>query len=169
MTDAQLMQAIKTNWGKEISIACASSSVPQAFLAALIANESGGKPDATRYEPAVSARLQAKYPQWTGNRLTNNATSWGLLQIMGENYPADPVLLADPQTNLVFGISMLASFAERWELDLTKDFEELFRCWNTGAPNRPTYDPNYVPLGLTRIALWNTLPSPTQPPSGATL
>lgn len=160
MSESDLMAAIKTRWGALITDACHASSVPEAFLAALIALESGGKPDATRYEPAIFKRLQVKHPEWDGERLTNNATSWGLTQILGINYPGNPVEMADPATNLNYAITMLAKFAERYDLNLACDFEELFHCWNTGVPCDPpaTYDPNYVPLGLKRIEVWKSLP-----------
>lgn len=54
-----LMQRIKTQWGVQIAAACATSSVPPAFVAALIANESGGDLNAKRFEPAVFANLAA--------------------------------------------------------------------------------------------------------------
>jgi hypothetical protein len=48
MTDPNiaLMNTIRAKWGASIDAACALSSVKPEFLAALIANESGGNPDA---------------------------------------------------------------------------------------------------------------------------
>lgn len=57
MTDQELMQKIKAEWGSAIAAACAVSSVPAAFLAALIANESGGNINAKRFERGVLAAL----------------------------------------------------------------------------------------------------------------
>lgn len=54
-----LMQRIKSEWGAAIDALCASSSVLAAFLAALIANESGGNANATRFEPTVCRNIQA--------------------------------------------------------------------------------------------------------------
>ena len=51
------MQSIKNQWGATIKAACAMSSVPAAFLAALIANESGGDPNARRFEKNVLLAL----------------------------------------------------------------------------------------------------------------
>jgi len=51
------MQSIKAKWGAMIAAACAMSSVPAAFLAALIANESGGDPNAKRFESHVLLAL----------------------------------------------------------------------------------------------------------------
>ena len=152
--DQALMRTIKSEWGTLISYCCSTSSVPPAFLAALIAGESGGDPHATRYEPAVFRRMEARHPDWDTNRLTANATSWGLTQIMGENYPGPPAELADPETNLIQALKMLARFAEAFQLDLTKEFSELATCWNTGAPNRVTYDPNYCSNLLARMQIY---------------
>jgi len=53
VTDQELMQSIKTKYGADLAQVCANSSVPASFLAAMIANESGGAPLAKRFEPAV--------------------------------------------------------------------------------------------------------------------
>jgi hypothetical protein len=57
MTDQELMYAIKQAWGAAIEEAAKASSVPPAWLAALIANESGGKADAKRFEKNVLVAL----------------------------------------------------------------------------------------------------------------
>ena len=59
MTDANtvLMQSIHTRWGSAIDAACRKSSVSPAFLAGLVANESGGNQNAKRFEKAVLADL----------------------------------------------------------------------------------------------------------------
>jgi hypothetical protein len=150
--DETLMHEIKEHWGTLISHCCSTSSVPPAFIAALIANESGGQPEVTRYEPAVFTRLAQKHLDWTHDRLTANATSWGLTQIMGINYPGAPSELADPETNLTFALKMLAQFAERFQLDVRSEFSDLFHCWNGGHPTAPTFDPAYSQNGLTLMA-----------------
>jgi len=57
LTDLELMQSIQTKWGGAIAEACSTSSVPAAFLAALIANETGGNSNAKRFEKGVLAAL----------------------------------------------------------------------------------------------------------------
>jgi hypothetical protein len=52
-----LMQSIHAKWGSAITAACAKSTVPAAFLAGLVANESGGDADAKRFEKAVLGDL----------------------------------------------------------------------------------------------------------------
>jgi hypothetical protein len=57
MSDQQLMTFIKNQWADVILSAATTSSVPAGFLAALVANESGGHNDARRFEPKVLAAL----------------------------------------------------------------------------------------------------------------
>jgi len=57
VTDAELMALIRTRYGAQLAAACHPSSLPEAFLAAVVANESGGNPAAARPEPAVFTRL----------------------------------------------------------------------------------------------------------------
>ncbi len=85
------------------------------------------------------------------------ATSWGLTQIMGYHMvgrlgtPAD---LAKPEVNLSVAHELLAEFAEEYGLDPHSQFEELFRCWNSGRPRGQTADPEYVAKGLLRIGIY---------------
>jgi hypothetical protein len=154
MTEPQLMKSIDILWGKHIDRAVAKSPISAKFLAALIANESGGDPSLTRYELVFYARLKCKYSCWPEGKLKANSTSWGLTQILGINYAGNPGDLADPATNLITAVRMLQNFADRFHLDPARDFEDLFHCWNTGQPNLPTFDPKYASLGLARMALW---------------
>jgi hypothetical protein len=193
MTDLELMQDIKTRFGATIAAACSVSSVPPAFIAALIANESGGNVNAKRFEHAVLAALwevllgrKAAYgsiarasmvgyvagvsvptinvpsnlPANAFQRVDALATSWGLTQIMGYHaleFGVTIDALISPEDSLPVATKMLSGFARSFNLDVTKDFEELLRCWNGGHPTAQTFDPQYVPNGIARMALWNTL------------
>ena len=192
-SETQLMQAIKSTWGTLITSACESSSVPAGFLAALVANESGGHNDARRFEPKVLASLwevllgrKANYgsvaraevvdfvsgvsqaifnvpkslPADAFQRVDGLATSWGLTQIMGYHVLGTSHDLGDlktPEPHFQMALRMLGGFAEEFSLDVTKDFEELFRCWNTGRPDGQTFDPQYANNGLVRMAVWSSL------------
>ena len=57
--ERRLVGRVFERCGEEIADACSASSVPPEFLGALVANESGGRGDATRFEPAVYRHLQA--------------------------------------------------------------------------------------------------------------
>jgi hypothetical protein len=57
MSEQEMIAGIKTRWGALLNSAAKTSSVPESFLAALVANESGGNADGKRFEPAVFAAL----------------------------------------------------------------------------------------------------------------
>jgi len=182
------MRRIHTRWGAAIQEACRFSSVPPEFLAALIANESAGKPDAKRFERRVFPRLKQlrageisvynklRHQDVRGlddSALHSFATSWGLTQIMGYHTFGRggglALIRGDPVVHLKFALGLLAEFAERYQLNLVADFEELFRCWNTGAPyddpqtariEGRTHDPRYVENGLARMEIYRQLAKP---------
>jgi hypothetical protein len=177
-----LMRTIRETWVAEITAAVEDTGVPERFLAALIANESGGNANAERLEPNVLAELSevllGKRAAYAGihseaimdyvaladphdlfpqelARLVYLATSHGLTQIMGWH------LLAKNKTSegnfLEFTVELLRDFADEFRLNLSSDFEQLFRCWNSGKPDGKTFDPNYVPNGLERMSLYAEL------------
>ena len=167
------MQFIASKWGLLIRNACQYSSVPPEFIAALIANESAGKDDASRFEPSVCVHLRGlldgKEDHFGPITKTDLAgckdpdvrdfsTSWGLTQIMGYHllvWGQDPRDLLEPKFNLEMCTRLLAGFAHAYQLDVRAEFEEMFRCWNTGRPNGITTDPEYVPNGLRRMAMYH--------------
>jgi hypothetical protein len=202
-SDQELMSRITSDWGAIIAQACHLSSVPPEFLAALTANESGGDPNATRFELSIYQRLRAVHEGrasqfWniTGNALADEllemalpyddtpkadpdamqvpifgklpedvddqdlralATSWGLTQIMGYQMigrRGTVATLLDPPEHYRIALELLAEFAQHCGLDVTAEFEQMFRCWNTGRPDGKTYDSAYVPNGLARMKLY---------------
>jgi hypothetical protein len=198
VSEQELMQSIKTAWGAAIADACSTSSIPENFLAALIAGESGGHNDARRFEKNVllslwevllgrkaafgsigradlvkftaaqstlslglaGARGIDSLPPDAFQRVDGLATSWGLTQIMGYHVLGAGLTLddlRDPAKHLRFALTMLTGFAHQFQLDVTREFDELFRCWNTGRPDGTTFDPAYVNNGLARMAVWTSL------------
>jgi hypothetical protein len=191
--DQDLMQSIKTKYGDVISAAGMNSNVPAPFLAALIANETGGNPLGKRFEGNVLVSLwkvvqgrvstfgvfhasdllrfvgglTAAPGQAQGTvsdafaRLDDLATSWGLTQIMGyhaleknsrsANLPSG---YQTPSVCLAESIRLLTEFAEHFQFDVSQDFEAMFRCWNGGHPTAQTFDPQYVPNGKARMAIY---------------
>jgi hypothetical protein len=192
----ELMTEIRDKWSDVIDSTCRASSIPPAFIASLIAEESGGKIDAKRFEPGVLHSLWSVlmgraaslgsigrrdlllYVMPTGTTIVDNietvakffagiddlATSWGLTQIMGyhvlERWTGivTTLDLALPARSLPLTLRLLAQFALRFQLSLAKDFSEMFSCWNTGEPNGKTADPEYIPRGLARMAIYGQLP-----------
>lgn len=106
--ELHLMQEIRAQWQPQLAAAVSGTAIPEAFLASLVANESGGEPDAKRFESGVLGKLWAvlldRSPRYGSiskddivsyiapvsttvpaafKRLDELATSWGLTQIMG--------------------------------------------------------------------------------------
>jgi len=85
------------------------------------------------------------------------ATSWGYTQIMGYHVVgmnATVRNLIDPGYHYHLAVELLTDFARQYKLDPQRDFEQLFRCWNSGSPAGATYDPNYVTNGLRRMQIY---------------
>lgn len=57
--EERLMARVEQRCGAVMASRCQASPLPAAFLAALVANESGADPDAARFEPAVYRHLEA--------------------------------------------------------------------------------------------------------------
>jgi hypothetical protein len=199
--EEKLLRRVRARCHAAFAEACRYSSVPTAFLAALVANESGGNAKAMRFEPAVYRHLKSlaagARPTYAGRRreelereiaemlhpksatfhahflsatwgealakelaacrdeaLRELATSWGYTQIMGYHLigrPGTVLDLREPRFHFRLALELLADFAERFQLDLAREFAEMFRCWNTGQPYGQTTDPRYVEKGLRRM------------------
>jgi hypothetical protein len=88
------------------------------------------------------------------------ASSWGLTQIMGYHLVGRSGTVRDlvePGFHFRLALELLAQFAERYQLDLRREFEEMFRCWNTGQPYGETFDPHYVEKGFRRLRIYRRL------------
>ena len=88
------------------------------------------------------------------------ASSWGFTQIMGYHLIGRKGTvrdLLDAAFNFRLAIELLAEFAGRYELDLAREFEEMFRCWNTGSPYGVTFDPEYARKGLVRMEIYREI------------
>ena len=88
------------------------------------------------------------------------ASSWGFVQIMGFHVIGRRGTvrnLLEPRFHYHLANQLLAEFAESYQLDLAREFEELFRCWNTGRPDGRTADPAYVENGLMRMEIYRAL------------
>ncbi|HYA64553.1 MAG TPA: hypothetical protein VED66_15220 [Candidatus Sulfotelmatobacter sp.] len=88
------------------------------------------------------------------------ASSWGFVQIMGFHVIGRNGTVRDlrePRFHYRFANQLLAEFAEGYQLDIAREFAELFRCWNTGRPDGKTADPAYVENGLRRMEIYREL------------
>jgi hypothetical protein len=207
--ERRLLERVCARCHAVISEVCAYSSVPAAFLGALVANESGGDPQAMRFEPAVYRHLKAvaegRRAAYAGlsrrdfdaeiaemlhpkagsfhavfltppfraahgrelaasrdEALRELATSWGFTQIMGYHLVGRSGTVRDllePRFHFHLALELLALFAERYQLDLAREFAEMFHCWNTGQPYGQTFDPDYVAQGLRRMEIYRSVES----------
>ena len=184
MSDSQeldLMVRVKHLVGPFIDEITPQTSVPAPFLAALTANESGAflvhnTIIPPRSEPAILKALRGVKdgirsgygrvtPQMLGaltdSDLTKYASSYGLTQIMGWHTLVwgDCSLddLNDPARHYHLTVRLLAEGAEEFGLDVTTEFEEMARFWNSGSPTGSTFDPLYVPNLLHRMTIWGSL------------
>jgi len=88
------------------------------------------------------------------------ASSWGFVQIMGFHVIGRGGTVRDllaPRFHYHLANQLLAEFVASYQLDLRSEFEELFRCWNTGQPDGQTADPRYVENGLMRMEIYGAL------------
>jgi hypothetical protein len=88
------------------------------------------------------------------------ASSWGFTQIMGFHVIGRQGTVRDliePRFHYHLALQLLAEFAASYRLDLSRAFEQMFRCWNTGRPDGKTADPAYVEKGLRRMEIYRAL------------
>ena len=88
------------------------------------------------------------------------ASSWGYAQIMGFHVMGRGGTVRDlvePRFHYRFANQLPAEFAETYQFDVRREFEEMFRCWNTGSPDGRTADPAYVSAGLERMEIYRSL------------
>lgn len=110
--------------------------------------------------PDFSAAHRQQLAALDDEILRELASSWGFTQIMGYQMVGRRGTvrnLPDPAFHYHVALQLLAEFAHDYQLDLTCEFEELFRCWNTGRPYGSTADPDYVEKGLRLMELCRSL------------
>lgn len=119
--------------------------------------------------PGFASEYGAEIAALRDEALRELATSWGLTQVMGYHMVGRQGCcrnLIEPEFNLKITVELLSTFVERFNLDVTREFAELFRCWNTGQPYGKTFDPQYVPKGLSRMEMYREMMSSPSTGSG---
>jgi hypothetical protein len=106
-------------------------------------------------DPTTAAAFQAAVAPAEA-AMRQLATSWGFTQIMGYHLvPHGQVHeLLDAELHYRHAVGLLEKFASRYKLDMSREFGELFCCWNTGRPYGKTFDPGYIPRGLRRMEIY---------------
>lgn len=127
--------------------------LPIALVRAVVEVESGGNPLSIRYEPGFFDRyvrdlkISPVYPCSLQTERVARATSWGLMQIMGQKARemgyADPYLsrLCEPDFGLEYGCRFLAALA-KLHLDRL-GYAGVVAAYNAGSP-RKNPDGTYV-------------------------
>lgn len=156
----KLAQQILDRFQARIAKAVEGTPVPPEFLAGLIAVESNGRENASRYEAHVFAKLKqvrdgkllqynrirrAQLAEASDDALKALATSHGSTQTMGYwaihlNITVGD--LRDPDKHLGYAVKLLDMNAGGYVHDSA--WPSVLRIWNTGRPNGKTHDPAYV-------------------------
>jgi len=108
---------------KIIEIKAAKWELYPDLVEAHVMTESSGKPNATRYEPAFYNRYITPLRLASDAEAQGRATSWGLLQIMGQvaremGYQGSWKDLLDPMVNLEYGCKKLSKCYHKYHPDL---------------------------------------------------
>lgn len=110
--------------------------------------------------PAFGSNHRAALAALPDEGLRELATSWGFTQIMGYHMVGRRGTVRDllePAFHYHAALELLAEFAATFQLDLTREFSEMFSCWNCGQPYGKCYDPHYIQNGLHRMSLYREL------------
>jgi soluble lytic murein transglycosylase-like protein len=138
-----------TKYRELINAAALKYKLDPRLVAAIILQESSGRPDVSRWEPGFYKRyiegreLDGFVPDKENDtkERQNRATSWGLMQIMGQvarefGYWGRDLAagLCDPATNINLGCKIFARYLAKNNGDIVK---ALLRYNGGGNPNYP--------------------------------
>ncbi len=123
--------------GNLIKAAADKHGIPYEIALGMVQTESSGNAKATRHEPAFQRRYidPLHYP---AKEARQRATSWGLLQIMGETARSIGFKLAFeellvPETGLEWGLRYLAKLRAKYPAE---PWRVIVRAYNGGPGNR---------------------------------
>lgn len=110
---------MKSPYREAIALAANKYELDPQLVEALVLQESAGKADAFRQEPAFWARYCAHDPRFADEDPRRIASSYGLMQVMyttalDHGYGGQPEGLFDIATNLEFGCRVLARLRRRF-------------------------------------------------------
>jgi hypothetical protein len=145
VTDTQLMQSIKEKWSTSILAAAGVSSVPAAFLAALIANESGGDANAKRFEKNVLATL---WEVLLGRKA--NYGSIGRTDVVGYIADLPPGAIHAPSVLPADAFQRVDALATSWGLTQIMGYHVLEPDISLGSLENVKSGPGNL-LGATRL------------------
>lgn len=111
-------------------------------------------------QPAFGSNHRRALAALPDEGLRELATSWGFTQIMGYHMvgrEGNVRELLEPGFHYRVALELLAEFGAAFELDLAREFSEMFSCWNAGQPYAQCFDPHYLENGLHRMGLYRQL------------
>jgi len=115
--------------------------------------------------PPFAAQHHGALSELEDESLRELATSWGYTQIMGYHLVGRAGTVPDllePAFHFHLALTLLGEFAAHHHLDLTREFAEMFCCWNTGQPYGKCFDTHYVEHGLQRMGSYRELADPNK-------
>ena len=137
-----------------------ASGLPCALVRAIVEQESAGNTHATRFEPDFYERYEkGKTPNFRpggssiATEQVGRATSWGLLQIMGETARAVGFIgcfpeLCTPAVGLKWACEYLRRLRDRY---IAEGWEVVLRAYNGGPGNRHNAKNTYPAEVLSRV------------------
>ncbi|MFA6358759.1 MAG: transglycosylase SLT domain-containing protein [Candidatus Omnitrophota bacterium] len=128
---------VKPELRKLIESKAAAYKLDPDLVEAHILTESSGKPDATRFEHHFYEHYVLPLGLHDQNEARGRATSFGLLQIMGQvarelGYQGAWSGLMEPSTNLEYGCKKLAKCYKKYAPDL----DAGIAAYNSGTPRK---------------------------------
>ncbi len=136
-----------------IQSVAARHQLPPVLITSIVTQESSGNPWAFRFEPAFLARYVEPAPRRFGevsieSERMGRATSWGLMQVMGQVARERGFLgvylpeLCEPGTGIEYGCRQLALLRTRY---LASDgWAGVIAAYNAGSPRRSPGDKGFV-------------------------
>jgi soluble lytic murein transglycosylase-like protein len=138
---------------------CPKYGVPSLFVATIIDKESGGRPDAIRFEKSQMER--AKKITRNSSEQTMYASSIGPMQVMGWWAPQFGMTwndLVDVRTNVEVSCRIMAQCMSQARGAKSEKFRQAAKCYNGSGPQAEKYADNFM-RRLTAKALDSLPPS----------
>lgn len=143
--EPKTLRRIVDTFGDAIAEASELTGVPKQLIAAVIATESYGKPDAERYEAHLNDWSIGLMQTLTGTAHALALQAPAKLQVEGlKAYLPIPkggsiddwrILLGKPEVSIGLGAHYLARNNERWQLEFDPIF--VYATFNAGSPQPP--------------------------------
>jgi len=154
-------------WSREIVAAAARHDIPPEIIAAMVHQESAGDHKAYRYEPGwrywylTGGVLRAPAGISLPTERMQQATSWGLMQVMGavaREMGCELKWLADIRDDPALALDLGCSYLARLRKRFGGGVERWLGAYNSGSPKEPGSDTwvKYVAPIMERVAAYRS-------------